>query len=119
MDERDRDLQARTKRFALRVIKVFTALKKNDLSLVLGRQMLRSGTSVGAHYREACRARSTAEFISKLEVGIQERSETGYWLELIVDSKILPEKSLRLLIDETEQLLAILVTSVRTAKKGR
>lgn len=84
---------------------------------MLGRQLLRSGTSVGAHYREAMRSRSTAEFISKIEGGLQELEETGYWLELLGEAGILPKEGLRELRQEVEELTAILVASVKTAKK--
>jgi four helix bundle protein len=85
------DLRDRTKRFALRVIRLFGALPKTVEAQVIGRQVLKSGTSVGAHYREAHRARSTAEFISKLEGGLQELDETAYWLELLAESGIIVE----------------------------
>jgi len=85
----------------------------------LGRQLLRSGTSVGAHYREAVRARSTAEFVSKIEGGLQELEETVYWLELLEESGIVPLARLSDLSQEAEELTAILVSSVKTAKKRR
>src|SRR5438128_1666485 len=99
------DLRARTKAFALRVIRLYVALPKTSESEVLGKQMLRSGTSVGAHYREACRARSTAEFISKIEGGLQELDETTYWLELLTESGIVPLKRLEGLLNEANQLI--------------
>ena len=83
---------------------------------MLGKQLLRSGTSVGAHYHEATRARSNAEFISKLEGGLQELEETSYWLKLIIDSGIVKEERLVELCKEADELAAILVTSVRTVK---
>jgi len=82
----------------------------------MGKQMLRSGTSVGAHYREAVRARSTAEFISKLEGGLQELEETIYWLELIVESELMTQERIDPLIAEADELAAILVTCVKNAK---
>src|SRR5215213_618992 len=88
------DLSARTKDFALRVVRLLCALPKTTEAQVLGKQVLRSGTSVGAHYREAMRARSTAEFISKIEGGLQELEETSYWFELIADAGILPQPRL-------------------------
>jgi four helix bundle protein len=110
------DLRKRTKQFALRVIRLFGALPATPVAQVLGKQLLRSGTSVGAHYREAHRARSTAEFISKLEGGLQELDETGYWLELLVESDTVPESRLADLLRETNELIAILVTCVKRAK---
>jgi four helix bundle protein len=120
MNEDKRDLRARTREFALRIIRVYCALPKDSAEAqVLGKQLLRSGTSAGAHYREATRARSTAEFISKLEGGLQELDETAYWLELLVDSKLLPDTRLAELRREAEELIAIFVSSVRTAKRRR
>src|ERR1700719_1880896 len=106
------DLKTRTRQFALRIIRLFAALPKSVDAQVLGKQLLRSGTSVGAHshYREGYRARSDAEFISKLEGGLQELEETSYWLELLVESGILPESRLADLHEEANQLAAILVT---------
>jgi four helix bundle protein len=86
---------------------------------VLGKQVLRSGTSVGAHYREARRARSTAEFISKLEVAIQELDETIYWLELIANTGSVPASRLKDIQKESNELIAVLVASVKTAKRNR
>jgi four helix bundle protein len=88
------DLRTRTKSFAVRVIRLFCALPRTTEAQVLGRQVLKSGTSVGAHYRESTRARSTAEFISKIEGGLQELDETAYWLELLVEAQIIPERRL-------------------------
>jgi four helix bundle protein len=114
-----RDLRKRTKLFALRMIKLYASLAKSTEAQVLGKQLLRSGTSVGAHYREGKRARSTAEFISKVEVALQELDETIYWLELLSESQIVAESRLANLKDEAEQLMKILVTSAKTAKKNR
>ena len=113
------DLRQRTKDFALRIIKLYTALPKSTEAQVLGKQILRSGTSVGAHYREATRARSTAEFISKIEGGLQELEETLYWLELLIEAEIFSQQKMRNLLEEAEALIAILVTSVKTAKKNK
>ena len=84
-EERDvkQDLKERTKAFALRIIRLYAALPKTTEAQVLGKQVLRSGTSVGAHYREAQRAKSNADFIGKIEGGLQELEETAYWLELL------------------------------------
>ena len=116
-----RDLRVRTKQFALCVIQLSSSLPKTDAAQVLGRQLLRSGTSVGAHYREAVRARSTADalFVSKIEGGLQELEETVYWLELLEESGIVPLARLSDLSQEAEELTAILVSSVKTAKKRR
>ena len=110
------DLKQRTKRFALRIIRLYVALAKTTEAQVLGKQALRSGTSVGAHYREASRGRSTAEFVSKIEVGLQELDETAYWLELLVEAEIVPAKRLEELCKEVDELIAILTTCVKNAK---
>jgi len=113
----ERDLRERTKKFALRIIKLYTALPRRGDAQVLGNQLLKAGTSVGAHYREACRAKSDADFISKIEGALQELDETAYWLELIGESEILPLKRLEALQDEAEELTAILVTIVTKVKR--
>jgi four helix bundle protein len=119
-DGERRNLRLRTKRFALRNIRVFAAIKKSDdVGRVLGRQLLRSGTSVGAHYREACRAKSVADFVSKMEGGLQELDETSYWLELLVESGNLSAKRLDPLLTESNELTSIFVSSVKSAKKRR
>ena len=112
------DLRERTKAFALRVIKMFSALPKTEEARVLGRQVLRSGTSVGANYREARRGRSKAEFIAKIGDCLKELDETSYWLELLVDSGIVPPERLAPLRDECEQLLAIFTTISKKSKSS-
>src|ERR687887_2669556 len=114
--EGKRDLHARTKSFALRIVRLYCSLPKTTEAQVLGKQVLRSGTSVGAHYREAMRARSVAEFISKVEGALQELEETVYWLELLIESEIVPEVRLSDLLREAKELIAMLVASARTAK---
>ena len=111
------DLKTRTKTFSLRIIKLYSSLPKSTEHQVIGKQVLRSGTSVGAHYRESIRARSNAEFISKIEGGLQELEETQYWLELLVDSKIMKESLIHDLFQESEELKAILITCVKNAKQ--
>ena len=113
------DLKNRTKRYALRIIKLYQTLPDRSEAQILGKQILRSGTSVGAQYREACRAKSPADFISKMEGSLQELDETGYWLELLVESKIMPVEVIADLQKETDELTAIFVASVKTAKKNR
>ena len=112
------DLRTRTKTLALRIIRLYTALPKTVEAQIMGKQVLRSGTSVGAHYREASRARSSAEFVSKIETALQELDETDYWLELLADSEIVPNPRLTDLRGEIDQLIAIFVASVKTAKKN-
>ena len=112
-------LRDRTKAFALRVIRVYVELPKTELARVLGRQVLRSGTSPGAHCREAFRARSDAELISKLETALQELDETLYWLELLIESDVVRLERLAPLMQEANEIIAIIVTSVKTVKKRR
>jgi len=114
-DEKD-DLRKRTKRFALRVIKVYESLPRSGSAQVLAHQLLRSGTSVGANFREAHRARSNAEFVSKVGDSLKELEETAYWLELLVESGTVSEEKLASLLDKTSQLTAILMS---IAKKLR
>lgn len=112
-----KDLLDRTREFALRVIAVFRALPREEVARVLGRQLLRSGTSVGAHYREAQRAKSFADFISKIEGALQELEETRYWLELLTEAGIIPANRLSSLHDEATQLIAIFMTIARRTKR--
>jgi four helix bundle protein len=116
MKNGETDLRTRTKNYARRVIRLFTSLPKDAVSQTLGRQMLRSGTSVGANYREAYRARSKAEFIAKVGECLREVDETAYWLELLVDEKIVPQNTTADLLDETDQLTAIFVTILKSSK---
>ena len=113
------DLKSRTKAFALRIIKLYTSLPKTGEAQVIGKQVLRSGTSVGAQYREACRSRSNSEFVSKMQSSLQELDETAYWLELLVDAELVKAPKLDELRNETEELIAIFVSSVRTARSKR
>jgi four helix bundle protein len=111
------DLKERTKRFALRIIRLYGAIAKNDVAAqVIGKQLLRSGTSVGAQYREGTRARSRAEFLSKVEASLQELEETRYWFELLVESGTMSEKRLQPLAEEARELTAMLTASAKTAK---
>ena len=113
------DLRNRTKAYALRMIKLYQSLPNSGEARVIGKQILRSGTSVGAQYREACRAKSPANFISKMEGSLQELDETGYWLELLAESRITPADQLADLQKENSELTAIFVASVITAKKNK
>lgn len=100
----------------MRIISLFSALPKATVPQVLGKQLLRSGTSVGANYREASRARSDAEFVAKIGDCLKELDESSYWLELLVDSETISEKRLSSLIDETNQLTAIFTTISKKVK---
>ena len=111
-----KQLQDRTKQFALRIIKLVAALPGNRFGDVLGRQVLRSGTSIGANYREALRASSRKHLISTLQIVLREADETLYWLELILESEILSPSRLGPLISECRELVAIFVATIRTSK---
>jgi four helix bundle protein len=108
------DLRSRTKACALRVIKLFRALPRNEETRVLGRQLLRSGTAVGANYREARRARSDAEFVAKMGDCLKELYESDYWLELLADAKVMPSNRFSEIIAETRELMAIFFTIIRS-----
>jgi four helix bundle protein len=114
------DLRARTKEYALRIIRLYRALPPRDgVADVLGKQLLRSGTSVAAHYREACRAKSDLDFISKLEGGQQELDESDLWLELLANSGVIKPNLVQPLRQETNELIAIFVTMTKNAKKAQ
>jgi four helix bundle protein len=109
-------LKERTREFALRTVRLYAALPKSTVAQVLGKQLLRAGTSVGAHYREGTRSLSNAEFVSKLEGALQELEESRYWLELLEAERLVPEEALTPLVREADELAAMLVASVRTVK---
>ena len=119
MATRPEELRDRTKFFALRIVKLFRALPRQDEARILGRQLLRAGTSVGANYRAVCRARSKKEFISRIGVVVEEADETVFWLELLVACAIVPERRLSALLDEANELLSIFAASQRTARYGK
>ena len=106
----EKDLKLRTKEFARRVIRLYAALPKDTVAQVLGKQLLRSGTSVGANYREANRSRSRPEFIAKIGDCLKEADESVYWIELLLDENFFPPAQLQPLCHEANELVAILVT---------
>ncbi|MBU1298224.1 MAG: four helix bundle protein [Bacteroidetes bacterium] len=110
------ELKARTKRFAIEIIKLFRKLPKTDDSRIIGKQVLRSATSVAANYRSACRARSKAEFISKIGIVVEEIDETVFWLEIIFETDIYKSDPIEQLMKEANELLAIFAASQYTAK---
>jgi four helix bundle protein len=107
----------RTKQLALRVIKAVETLPKNRTADVLGRQLIRSGTSIGANYRAACRGKSTADVIAKLRIVEEEADESAYWMELLIESGLVSEARLSELIQETNEITAMTVASIRTLQK--
>jgi four helix bundle protein len=117
--DRAKQLQDRTKTFAVRIIHAFTALPKLEAARIIGRQFLRSGTSVAANYRTASRARSKAEFISKLGVVVEEADETLFWLDLLVDSGLVRSEVVETLRVECNELVRIFASSLATAKSNR
>jgi four helix bundle protein len=112
------NLKRRTRKFALEVIKLVEGLPSDRTCSVLGTQLLRAATSVGANYRSACRAKSLADFISKMGTVEEEADESGYWMELLVDAGKLAINKVESLINEANQLTAISVASINTARKG-
>jgi four helix bundle protein len=110
------EMLARTKNFANRVVKLCSALPANWVAQTLGKQLLRSGTSVGANYRAVCRAKSTADFINKLRIVEEECDETLFWMELLVDNHFVKAAKLRNLMSEANEILAIVVASSKTAR---
>jgi len=113
------EYRERTKKFALRIIKLFQCLPKNDAAKIMGKQLLRSGTSVGANFRAACRARSKAEYISKLNIALEEADESCYWIELLIDSGIMPIGKLSPLLNESLEITKVFSVSSRTARENK
>ena len=113
------EMKARTKKFALRVIRLVESLPNTKTANVIGNQLLRSGTSVGANYRAACRAKSTADFISKLSIVEEENDESIYWMELLIESETVKENLLQNLMKEAAEILSIIVSSIKTSKENR
>jgi four helix bundle protein len=113
------DLKQRTQGFALRVIRMVRALPKSAEGKILGNQVLRSATSVGANYRSAQRGKSKADFIAKLAVSEEEADETCYWLELIIAAELLPQDRMEPLLAEAKEITAILTAAGKTAKGNR
>ena len=112
-------LKERTKQFALRIIKLVDALPNSVNGRVIGNQLIRCGTSVGANYRAACRGRSKAEFNSKLHIVLEEADESMFWLELIIDAKLMAAKKIKQLLNEADELTAIFAKSYYTAKQNK
>src|SRR6476620_9453084 len=117
MNAARQDLRKRTKDYALRIVKLYAALPNSTVAQVLGKQVLRSGTSVGAQYREGCRAKSNADFINKIEGALQELDETQYWLELIAETKLVKAERMNALREETEELIAMFVAMAKGVKE--
>src|SRR5215208_5774811 len=112
------ELKERTKEFAFRVMRPVAALPRSTNGRAIGAQLVRSGTSVAANYRAACRARSRSEFVAKMGVVLEEADETQLWLELIIESKLLPLKRVKPLLEEATELVAIVVASRKSASSN-
>lgn len=119
MESKSADLKARTKAFAIRVIRLVNSLPRSRAADVIGHQLLRCATSVGANYRAACRGRSTAEFCSKLGIVEEEGDEAIYWLELLAETGIVKAELLTPLHEEANEIVAMVVASIKTAKANR
>ncbi|MGH9509771.1 MAG: four helix bundle protein [Terriglobales bacterium] len=119
MSDQAEALKLRTKRFALRIIKVCRSLPRSAEAKVIGNQLLRSGTSIGANYWAACRARSRAEFAAKIGIVVEETQETVFWLELLVEAGLFRRQRLQNLLTEANELLAIFAASQITARSPR
>ncbi len=110
------EMKARTKAYANRAVKLCAALPGNWIARTLGQQLLRSGTSVGANYRAVSRAKSNADFVNKLRIVEEECDESLFWMELLVDNNLVPATRLRELMKEGDEILAIVVSSAKTAR---
>ncbi|MBI4262291.1 four helix bundle protein [Candidatus Uhrbacteria bacterium] len=119
MTHKVNDLKERTKKYALRIMKLVASLPNTVSGRIIGTQLFRSGTSTAANYRAACRARSRADFISKIGIVIEETDESAFWLELIIDSGLLKKELVEGLLQETNEILAIMISSSNSARKNR
>ena len=117
MESKQEELRARTKKFALRIIRLFRSLPRSPEAQILGKQLLRSGTSVGANYRAAGRSRSAAEFSARIGIVLEEADETVFWLECLIESAIIKRELLEELLIEANELVAIFAASYRTAHR--
>jgi|SRR5918912_4230338 four helix bundle protein len=110
------EMKKRTRSFALRIIRLVEALPRTRTADVIGKQLIRCGTSVGANYRASCRAKSTADFIAKMGIVEEEADETIYWMELLIEIGLIEQKRIVDLLNEANQLVAMVVSSIKTAR---
>lgn len=115
----EREFKERTKEIALRVLMLVEALPKTWTGEIIGKQLLRSGTSIGANYRAACRAKSTADIINKLAIVEEEADESLYWLELLIDSGIIKPSKLTALMSDINEIVAMTVASIKTLRSNK
>jgi len=113
------EMKKRTRAFALRIIRLVESLSKTRTAAVIGKQLLRCGTSVGANYRASCRAKSQADFVAKMGIVEEEADETIYWIELLVESGLTEKDRVANLLDEANQIVAIVVSSIKTARENK
>jgi len=113
------DLRDKTRHLAIEIIKLVESLPRSRTADVLGKQILRSGTSVGANYRAACRAKSRADFISKMGIVEEEADETLYWLELLLETKLVTQNQVQYLMTEANDIIAMVVSSIKTARRSK
>ena len=113
------EMKGRTKAFVIKIVRIFESLPQKGAAIVLGRQLLRSGTSAGANYRSACRAKSIADLVAKMGIVEEEIDETMYWLELFIEIGILKAEEAEAILKEADELLAIVVASIKTARKNK
>ena len=113
------DLKIRTKKFALRIIHLINALPKTKIGNTIGNQLIRSATSVAANCRAVCRSKSKADFISKLGTVIEEADESAFWMELIIEAGLMPESQVSDLYKEADEILSMVVASIKTARKHK
>ena len=117
-EERAEELRQRTKAFAVRVIRLFRTLPRTDDARVMGKQLLRSATSVAANYRAVCRARTRATFVAKLDIVVEEADESAFWLELLGETEVLPAARLESLLQEATELTKIFSAARRSARRS-
>jgi four helix bundle protein len=117
--EKATDLKLRSENFAIRIVNLFRSLSRSSDAQTLGKQLLRSGTSVAANYRAVCRARSKAEFISRMGIVVEEADETVFWLELLLETGIISPERTHDVLKEANELVAIFGASLRTSKQNR
>jgi four helix bundle protein len=118
LNEKIFDIRERSFRFGVRIVKLVVSLPKNTAGFAIGNQVIRAGTSIGANIEEAQNAGSKKEFIRSLTIALKESRETLYWLRIIIESELLPEQRLRLLIEENREIIKILITIIKNSKKN-
>ena len=114
----EQEFKVRTRQIALRIVRLVESLPRSDTAGVIGKQLLRSGTSIGANYRAACRGKSRADLVHKLSIVEEEADESLYWIELLIDAKLVLERKVVPLVNEINEVLAMTVASIKTLRGG-